>query len=358
MYRVLKNVLPAEDCDILAGIIRKQPDNDEDGQVEKATGYYGIPCINVLLGLLNTIMETETGKRMKPTYSYCRIYRKNSELLRHKDRESCEYSLTLNLSQSHEWPIYMGEDGVILQKGDACMYQGCEIEHHRKPFEGDEYIQVFLHYVDADGPNTTHAWDAIQYNKSSYCFFKFQPVSMVTDTIAIKENLFSLKECEDIVDQFTAFNTANIGDIIGEINKSYRTSRICWIPKIEKNRWIYERLFDAVASANKDFFKMDLSEIIENIQYTEYNENENGHYDWHIDHGVGDKSRRKLSLSVQLTDPSTYEGCDLIFDDNKSASRAIGSCTVFPSYKRHKVTPILKGTRHSLVLWIHGPPLR
>jgi PKHD-type hydroxylase len=358
MYRVLENVLPEADCDKLAEIIRNYSDSDRDNNVSNSSGFYGIPAINVLLGILNSRVEAETGKRICPTYSYCRIYRKNSELLRHKDRESCEYSLTVNIRQTHPWPIYMGEEGLMLQKGDACLYQGCDIEHHRKMFEGDEYIQAFLHYVDADGPNKDHAWDVGQYMKSNYCFFRFTPLSMSIDKLAIKENLFSVSECEKIVGDFVACEKGGIGAIISETNKVTRSSKVCWITKTVRNRWIYERLFDAVRDANKEFFKMDLTEIIEDIQYTEYTADENGHYDWHDDHGPGEHSRRKLSVSVQLTDPSTYEGCDLIFDDDEKAARAMGSCTVFPSYKRHKVTPITKGTRHALVLWIHGPPLR
>lgn len=358
MYKVLKNVLGLEDCNKLADIVRNYSDSDRDNNITNSSGFYGIPAINVLLGILNSRVENETGKRICPTYSYCRIYRKNSELLRHKDRESCEYSLTVNISQSHPWPIYMGENEVFLQKGDACLYQGCDIEHHRNLFNGDEYIQAFLHYVDADGPNKEHSWDVGTYMKSNYCFFRFTPSSMANDRVAIKENLFSIEECEKIVSDFIPCNVGAVGGVISETKKGTRSSKICWISKTVRNKWIYERLFHVVREINKEFFRFDLTEIIEDIQYTEYTADDNGHYDWHVDHGPGEHSRRKLSLSVQLTDPSTYEGCDLIFSDDQKAARAIGSCTVFPSYLRHKVTPITKGVRHSLVLWIHGPPLR
>jgi hypothetical protein len=103
-------------------------------------------------------MEKESGLKLTETYSYARIYKKGDELKKHKDRYSCEISTTLNLG-GDDWSIFLepsGEEGkegieVKLEAGDMLMYRGCELEHWRKPFEGKDCGQVFLHYNDNNG---------------------------------------------------------------------------------------------------------------------------------------------------------------------------------------------------------------
>jgi len=101
-------------------------------------------------------METKTGLKLNPTYSYARIYKNGDILERHKDRYSCEVSTTMHLG-GDEWSIFLepsgeeGKDGkeIKLQAGDMLMYKGCDLEHWREPFEGENCGQVFLHYNDA-----------------------------------------------------------------------------------------------------------------------------------------------------------------------------------------------------------------
>lgn len=96
----------------------------------------------------------------------------------------------------------------------------------------------------------------------------------------------------------------------------------------------------------------------EDIQISEYNEEDNGHYDWHMD--VGELSPyRKISISVQLSDPKPYEGGDLLIFNSKNYKKlpnSKGTAILFPSYLLHKVTKVTKGTRKSLVIWITGKP--
>ena len=101
-------------------------------------------------------MEKEMELKLNETYSYARIYKKGDILHRHKDRYSCEISTTLNLG-GDEWPIHLepsGEEGkegveVTMQPGDMLVYKGCDLEHWREAFEGENCGQVFLHYNDA-----------------------------------------------------------------------------------------------------------------------------------------------------------------------------------------------------------------
>lgn len=99
-----------------------------------------------------------------PTYTYARIYGNGAELLKHTDRDACEISITLNLKQTAQWPICIkkpnGETASIeLQPGDAMVYLGCDAEHWRDKFNGEQYSQVFLHYVRSEGPKANCFFD-------------------------------------------------------------------------------------------------------------------------------------------------------------------------------------------------------
>ena len=128
--------------------------NDE--QVPGTYSHYADIVMETLLQSLQPKMEEETGLKLIPTYSYARIYKKGDVLKRHKDRYSCEVSTTLNIG-GDKWPIYLepsGEEGkegvkVDMQPGDMLIYKGCEVEHWREPFTGENCAQVFLHYNDA-----------------------------------------------------------------------------------------------------------------------------------------------------------------------------------------------------------------
>jgi len=128
--------------------------NDE--QVPETYSHYADIVMETLLQSLQPKMEEEIGLKLIPTYSYARIYKKGDVLKRHKDRYSCEVSTTLNIG-GDKWPIYLepsGEEGkegvkVDMQPGDMLVYKGCDVEHWREAFEGDNCGQVFLHYNDA-----------------------------------------------------------------------------------------------------------------------------------------------------------------------------------------------------------------
>jgi hypothetical protein len=107
------------------------------------------------------------GEKVLPTYSYARIYKHGSTLTRHRDRPACEISITLNLKKDCDWPIYFqrpdsSETNLELNSGDAVLYLGCQSDHWREAFVGQEYTQVFLHYVRADGPKAWAFFDKKQ----------------------------------------------------------------------------------------------------------------------------------------------------------------------------------------------------
>lgn len=144
---------------------------------------------------------------------------------------------------------------------------------------------------------------------------------------------------------------------------SIRKSNIKWLrPEADKTEWMYEKLMQLVLEANFNYWKFDLSHVKDAIQYTEYNGDEEGGYDWHLDVGTYPYSHRKISITVQLSDPDDYEGGDLeIWAGGKEpikAPRQKGAVVMFPSYLMHRVTPVTKGVRKSLVLWVGGNTFR
>lgn len=142
----------------------------------------------------------------------------------------------------------------------------------------------------------------------------------------------------------------------GNLNESIRDSRISWINPNENSSWLFAKMTQLITSMNNQYFKFDLSGLVEGFQFTEYN-SPAGHYAYHMDKSTGGNIR-KLSLTMQLSNSEDYEGGDLEFlygKEPQSANREKGCITFFPSWILHRVTPVTSGTRYSLVAWITGP---
>ena len=124
------------------------------------TGSYSDFFAEALLASKIKRMEEETGLKLFPTYSYWRVYSMFAELTPHMDRKACEISVSVMFgSCGTPWPIYVDEEPIEMQPGDAVIYLGCELNHYRKPFEGDWHAQAFLHYVNQEGPNKDNIFD-------------------------------------------------------------------------------------------------------------------------------------------------------------------------------------------------------
>lgn len=361
LYSVIKNLISPEEADEISRIVKSSPKNGGDPQVPRSHAYYNLPVCNILLGQLASKVSELAKKKLKPTYSYCRVCFKGADLKPHKDRESCEYSVTINLSQTHPWLIYMGKRGVTQKPGDGVLYKGCEIEHSRPEFKGDEYVQLFLHYVDSDGPYRNFVYDQKKVEPITEYRFVFG-----TDLSPNQINYYRFEKAipEETIDLLRSkldekeLNDAQVGgteDGGGETNKTKRRSKIYWLPKTDEFIDIYKMFHQLIGKCNDEFYRFKLEEISEHIQYTVYKSEDQGFYDWHVD--MGTISRRKLSLVCQLSDPSEYEGGELQINTGGIVipEKEKGTVILFPSYLLHRVTPVTKGTRRSLVLWIEGP---
>ena len=156
----------------------------DDEQVEGSMAVTGHSVIfDTVLERVWPFMESILGEELIPTYSYARLYVNGNELKIHKDRPSCEVSITIQLGRSHHysWPIYMGEQRYDLAEGDGIIYNGVDISHYRKPADGPEGYysgQLFLHYVRANGSNKKYAGD--QRWDGEMPFIKFRTADMET----------------------------------------------------------------------------------------------------------------------------------------------------------------------------------
>ncbi len=140
---------------------------------------------------------------------------------------------------------------------------------------------------------------------------------------------------------------------------SLRKSSIIGLEPEEKYNWLFERLTNLAHQCNNQMYYFNLSGFYEPLQLAEYGEGD--FFDWHLDFGTGSSSNRKISITVQLSEPDAYEGGNLQFQINSKtvdAPRTQGSIVMFPSFIRHRVTPITKGRRRSLVGWVSGIPFK
>ena len=174
-YKIIRNAVNTQTCDLVKESIHmardivyrlnKKEAEDKvifgDDQVQVSFCIQNQGTCEALLKTIQPLIENAVNKKLLPTYSYARIYYKGSELEPHLDRESCEYSITLCLDNNPTpWAIYMDDEQVLLNAGDIVVYKGCEIRHWReKLLEDTEITQVFLHYVDKDGPYVEYKFD-------------------------------------------------------------------------------------------------------------------------------------------------------------------------------------------------------
>lgn len=182
--------------------------------------------------------------------------------------------------------------------------------------------------------------------------------TQTTENWAYVKSAFTAEECQMIIDRQTETRDALIS---GErLEQSYRNSQIAWLDSQDREwHWLFQRLTDICQQINHQFWQFDLT-YIESLQYTEYHSPQ-GHYDLHMDTISQGIHNRKLSFTVQLTDPAEYQGGDLEFQTGRNLEPALrdrGAVLLFPSYILHRVSAVTKGTRSSLVGWVCGPRFR
>jgi predicted 2-oxoglutarate/Fe(II)-dependent dioxygenase YbiX len=383
-YVIVDSAVPVDICQNLSDYILKlveEKKTTKDDQCPLSESIYGDSMMEILLEDVRPTLEKATGLKLIPTYSYVRKYLPGDELKPHLDRPACEISATLTLGyEGGLWPIHVSTDDkvendigeIFIDVGSMVVYRGEEINHWREPYtQGKWQCQVFLHYVDADGPHkdlkydnrkalgTTQTAHSNDYEPSTSAWiFGYAPQNKYLYTT--KENVLSAPLIDSII-LHGSKNTelAEVGGdasgIVGVVDKKIRNVSHSWLP-YDKFNWLYSLIEEEIKNINWLNYKYVLNSM-EKIDYLEYYAGaEAGKYEAHLDGSIN--SNRKLSFSVLLSDPSEYDGGDLLIYEGKfpvAVPKRQGMITFFPSNVLHEVTPVTRGVRRSIVSWVHGP---
>jgi len=179
------------------------------------------------------------------------------------------------------------------------------------------------------------------------------------------KSIFTPKQCQMIIEagRSEPKNDASVGNEQGikggVVDTKTRTSHISWIP-FKKMPEMYKDIEKIMKQTNGNHFGFDGMQITEQAQYTEYPEG--GFYDWHTDNDVNMQNEppvRKISMTCLLSPESEFEGGDLqLMKEDKVAKLKQGHAIFFASFIRHRVAPVTRGNRKSLVMWFGGTPFK
>jgi len=177
--------------------------------------------------------------------------------------------------------------------------------------------------------------------------------------------IFTPEQCKMIIQAGRAEprNDAGVGNEKGtkggHVDTNTRTSHISWIP-FSKMKDMYKDIDKIMQATNRNHFGFDGMTINEMAQYTEYPEG--GFYEWHVDNDVNmqyEPPVRKISMTLLLSPESEFEGGDLeLMAEGKVAKIKQGHAVFFASFIRHRVKPVIRGRRQSLVMWFGGTPFK
>ena len=176
--------------------------------------------------------------------------------------------------------------------------------------------------------------------------------------------IFSPKQCQMVIDKGMSLKKETAGVGMGNpkgggVDSTKRITTISWIPFKDMPE-MYRDIAATMLKANNNHFGFEGMQITEPGQFTHYLTG--GFYEWHMDNDVEGKHQppvRKISMTLLLSDPSTFEGGDLeIMSKGKTAKLKQGQAMFFASWLQHRVTPVTKGERKSLVMWFGGPSFK
>jgi predicted 2-oxoglutarate/Fe(II)-dependent dioxygenase YbiX len=380
-YVLLKDFLDKESCKSLSNEMQRMVDvglTTKDSQCPLSDAVHGAPVFDALLEQLAPVFSSVAGKRLYPTYAYARLYRPGEVLRVHRDRPSCEISATLTLGfEGDSWPIYMADDAkddpegiladceyedavegskvknvseIMLDVGDAVLYKGMEVWHWRKKYEGKWLAQVFLHYVDADGPNSE--W---KYDKREKLANHIAP----DYTIKVIENALTPEACSKLIESLE--NTCEYedgrvgGNDEGELDRKVRNVKRVILPTY---RGISATMCGMGINANRELWNFDITHSNQ-TEYLKYGVG--GHYVKHTDLIIDPHSPETRKLTVLLFLNSNFEGGQFFIENGHEKfypPQNPGTLIVFPSFMLHGVEPVTKGIRRSIVTWMVGPWLK
>ena len=368
-YVHLKDFLHKDSCKELANELKRLASENKtvkDEQCPKSEAIHGTVTFDKLLEDLTPHFEQASGLKLFPTYSYARLYNTQGEELKvHRDRPACEISASLTLEfEGDVWPIFMSanEDKsnateVKMEIGDAVMYRGCDIYHWREAYkEGRWQAQVFLHYVDQNGPHAEWKYD----KRESLGLSKTeggQTNQTIEDCYVVRDAV-TPAFCDKLIQEYSKPEVEKELPFIGQgrdleqnINLNIRNVQRLQLPLYAG---IGATLTAIGLNVNHEFWQYNITHSNQS-EFLMYDVK--GKYETHVDtfHARSNETR-KLTILVFLNDD--FEGGKFYIQNGHERTypeQKKGTVLIFPSFMPHGVEPITKGVRYSIVTWMVGP---
>jgi PKHD-type hydroxylase len=185
------------------------------------------------------------------------------------------------------------------------------------------------------------------------------------------DNAFTTEELDKMCAYFDT-QSLDKAKVVGELKEPVRISNVKYYsfdPQDDNTVWIFQKMNFVIEHINNQYYGFILNGY-NSFKYTEYEASEKGKYDWHMDTILGENKpnhlldTRKLSITMCVNEPGDeYEGGELqINSTNESTPETIptkkGRMILFPSFMNHRVTPVTKGKRKSVVVWVEGPKFK
>ena len=363
-YVHLKQFLPKNSCEELNNELKKlvlEQKTAKDEQCPLSDAVHGAKAFDRLLEYCLPYFEQASGLKLYPTYSYARLYSQHGEELKiHRDRAACEISATITLGfEGDVWAIYMGDHEdktngtkIEMDVGDAVMYRGMDKWHWREPyFEGKWQAQVFLHYVDQNGPHAEWKYD----KRESLGLSKTELTSQLFDIAYVVKNAVSNNFCDNLIKEYSKDEVEKlqpeISGIPGRIDLNIRNVARLQLPI---NQGIGATLTSIGLNLNHQFWQYNIthSNQTEFLMYEP-----GGKYEAHVDtfHQHSNETRKLTAIAI-LND--NFEGGKFFIQQGHEKTyppQEKGDVIVFPSFMVHGVEPVTKGVRYSVVTWMVGP---
>lgn len=364
-YVHVQNFVSNDLCEYLTDQLKKEvvQFGKYDSQCPKSKSIRDSATFDGVLENLLPDVEKITGLKLLPTYAYARLYVPGEELTVHKDRPACEISVTLTLGfDGDSWPFYVGKENkedateITMNVGDAVIYRGCEMHHWRETYkEGNWQAQVFLHYVDANGPYTEWKYDKRDnLNKDASKPKKETPVSDLT--YWCYTDVLTHEDCNAIINGLSNLQKEKATVYSGKLDESVRKVEKIILPTYKS---IGAILTAVGIDANQQRWKFDIVKAnqCEFLHYPSGGGRYKGHIDTFLTNDIENLVEcRKLTVLAFLND--NFKGGRFFLQsgsDKFYPPQEKGTILVFPSFLLHGVEDVEEGDRYSVVTWLVGP---
>lgn len=364
-YKVIKNYISPSKAEELGkefigyvenNKVETQPTPFSLKLIGKGYELYNFPKHLNLLSCKTSDVGELIGSDVNPSYSFSRVYVADSELVPHTDRPSCEVSLSIHLWGDEEWAFCIEDINgetveVVLEPGDAILYDGCNASHWRPgKYAGEKFCQVFHHYVYVEGEFSNYAFDPAGLSTKAN---RIESVALekyinVWDDLVTPELLNTINTRMDHVDNWERAST--VGDDT-EYRKCYSYQLKSYLPE---DKELDEKLFGVIGNvfarlnANNRFLNLSEDDGYKLLKYP--GGDFNGKYENHTDHSS--QHNRFFTIIIMVNDD--YEGGDLTFFCGlKKIDTKAGRVITFPSAYLfpHAVAPTISGERRSIITW-------